>query len=111
LTIPGDPRFVGVIRALAAQAASYANLSAEAGEGLAGEVERATESAMASSASDTAPIDVAFSGDESALTVVIGCDGGTGTRQPDSSSTAGRSVRWQADGSRLTCLIRQATDA
>ena len=41
LTMPGDERFVGAIRQLAAQAASYAQLPAEAGEVLAGHVEQA----------------------------------------------------------------------
>ena len=45
LTMPGDERFVGAIRLLAAQAASYAKLSAEAGEALAGVVERTTQAA------------------------------------------------------------------
>lgn len=106
--MPGDPRFLGAIRALAVQAASYAQFPAETGDSLAGDVARAAESAMQSSASDGAPIDVAFTGDESALTVVIGCESAAAAGQPDSSSNAGRSVDWQADGSRLTCHIRQA---
>jgi hypothetical protein len=111
LTLPGDRRFIGAIRALAAQAASYAQLSVAAGEALASEVERATASAIQSSRSAEAPIDVAFSGDEAALTVVIGCETRGAAERPDSASSEGMSVHWQADGSRLTCQIRQATQA
>ena len=109
--MPGDPRFLGAIRALTAQAASYANLPAEAGEALAGEVERAAESAIQSSPSAEAPIDVAFTGDDAALTVVIGCQQRPSARPPDSFSSDGISVHWRSDGSRLTCRIRQTTHA
>ena len=46
--MPGDERFVGAIRLLAAQAASYAKLSEEAGEALAGVVERTTQALLQS---------------------------------------------------------------
>jgi hypothetical protein len=106
--MPGDPRFLGAIRALAEQAASYAKLSADAGKALAGEVERAADSAIRAVSSADAVIDVAFAGDESAVTVVIGCDqGGAAARPPDASSSNGISVHWRSDEGRLTCQVRQ----
>src|SRR5262245_37484347 len=108
LTMPGDERFVGAIRLLAAQAASYANLSAEAGQALADRVQRATESAIAAGSHD-GPLDFTFSGDAARVTVRIACQTRAATPAPASSSANGISVNWSADGSRLTCTIQQPT--
>jgi hypothetical protein len=103
LTMPGDERFVGAIRLLAAQAASYAQLPAAAGEALASQVERATASAIAAARAD-APLDFTFSGDERRVAVQIGCTAATPVAAPAASS-GGASVRWSVDGARLTCRI------
>ena len=89
LTMPGDERFVGAIRLLAAQAASYAQLPADAGEALAGQVQQATEAAIAATGSAAAPIEFTFSGDDARVTVEIGC----------------------TDGSRRTCTMQRPTAA
>ena len=109
LTMPGEQRFVGAIRLLAAQAASYAQMSAEAGEALANRVHSATESAIAATGSHDTPLDFTFSGDEARVTVRITCQAGTGTAAPAASTVNGISVNWSADGSRLTCTIQQPT--
>jgi hypothetical protein len=109
LTMPGDERFVGAIRLLAAQAASYAKVSAEAGEALADRVQSATQSAIAAAGSDAAPLDFTFSGDDARVTVRIACHANAPTPAPASSSANGVSVNWGADGSRLTCTIQQQT--
>jgi hypothetical protein len=106
--MPGDPRFLGAIRALAEQAASYAKLSSDAGTALAGAVERAADAAMQAVGSPDARLDIAFAGNDAAVTVIIGCDRQSAAPQPESSSSDGLSVQWQSDGSRLTCEIRQA---
>lgn len=111
VTLPGDARFVGAVRQLAVQAATYAKLPNAAGEALAHQVERATESAIRSAATDRAPIEVRFSGDEDTVTVVIGCDAARPATPPASTSANGVSVDWSATGSRLTCHIRQPTAA
>jgi hypothetical protein len=111
LTMPGDERFVGAIRLLAAQAASYAKVSAEAGEALADQVQRATESAIASTGSHEAPIDFTFSGDEERVTVQIACQAAGPPPTPASSTSDGISVHWSADGTRLICRIQRPTAA
>jgi hypothetical protein len=109
--MPGDPRFLGAIRALAEQAASYTKLPAPAGQALAGAVEHAAAAAMQAVGSPEALLDIAFAGNDAAVTVVIGCNRPSAAPQPDSSSSDGMSVRWQSDGSRLTCEIRHAISA
>jgi hypothetical protein len=73
LTMPGDPRLVGAVRQLTAQAAGYARLSAEVGQQLAEEVERATESAIQATQADDAPIEFEFTGDQREVSVRISC--------------------------------------
>ena len=111
LTMPGDDRFVGAIRLLAAQAASYAQLPADAGEALAGHVQQATEAAIAASGSAETPLEFTFSGDESHVAVRIGCVLSRPAAAPASSRTDSVSVNWQAEGSRLTCTIQRPTAA
>ena len=109
LTMPGDDRFVGAIRLLAAQAASYAQVPAQAGAALADRVQSATESAIAAAGSHDTPLDFTFSGDAARVTVRIACLAKAATPAPASSSANGISVTWSADGSRLTCTIQQPT--
>ena len=111
LTMPGDERFVGAIRLLAAQAASYAQLTAEAGEVLAGHVQQATEAAIAAGGSASTPLEFMFSGDEASVAVKIRCDLPRPVAAPASSGDAGVSVNWKAEGSRLTCTIQRPTAA
>ena len=111
LTMPGDDRFVGAIRLLAAQAASYAQLPPEAGEALAGHVQQATEAAIAASGSASIPLEFTFSGDEAHLHVRIDCKPPRPVSAPASSRHDGVTVNWTAEGSRLTCTIQQPTAA
>jgi hypothetical protein len=109
LTVPGDERFVGAIRLLAAQAATYANLPAETGAALADEVQRATEALMRSAASPDVPIDCTFAGEGHLLKVQLASP--TTAAAPASTAADGRTVDWSADGARLTCSIHQHTSA
>ena len=109
--MPGDERFVGAIRLLAAQTASYANLSAEAGEALAGEVERATAALIQSTGSRELPIDFAFSGDPDRVSIQLACNAAGAAAPVASKAAEGVTVNWTADGARLTCSIHQPTAA
>jgi hypothetical protein len=111
ITMPGDERFVGAIRLLAAQTASYANLSAEAGEALAGEVGRATEALVQSTGSRELPIEFAFSGDANGVSIQLACTAAGAATPPPSTAAEGVTVNWTADGARLTCSIHQPTAA
>lgn len=111
VTMPGDSRLVGAVRLLAAHAATYAQLSPDAREGLASAVERETEAAIASTRTQNAPIEFRFSGDEETVTIEIACEAAPSAQPPRSSSGSGVSVAWKADGSRHTCHIRQRTAA
>jgi hypothetical protein len=111
LTMPGDERFVGAIRLLAAQAASYAQLSADAGEALAGQVQHATEAAIVAAGASGTPLEFAFSGDAARVTVEIGCTLPRPAAAPVASGADGVSVRWKAEGPRLTCTIQRPTAA
>ncbi len=109
MTLPGDARLIGAIRQLAAHAADYARLTTDACDRLASEVERAAAVAISSTQVSDAAIEVRFSGDHSAVNVVISCD--APTTAPHSTSDNGVSVNWTADGSRHTCHIRQGIPA
>src|SRR5688572_8604323 len=98
VTLPVDSRLVGAIRQLAAHAAGYAQLAADAREALARHVERATKTAIASARTPAGLIGFEFSGDEGAVSIVITCDAAAGTPPPRSSSGEGVSVDWKADG-------------
>ena len=105
LTMPGDSRLVGAIRGLTAHAAGYVHLAREIADGLADEVARATEAAIASTDTQSAPIDVRFAGNDAAVLITISCPARGST--PISSSADGVSVEWTSDGRRHTCQIRQ----
>lgn len=109
--MPGDSRLVGAIRQLAAHAAGYAQLSTDASEDLALQVERATEAAIAATQVQDAPIEFRFSGDDTAVKVLISCEAAESADPPDPISNNGVSVDWTADGSRHTCHIRQRIPA
>jgi len=111
VTMPGDARLVGAVKQLAAQAAGYAQLSADAGEGLARHVERATETAIASTNVPHGPIHVRFTANPSAIDVFISFDAAASAAAPASTSSGDVSVKWSADGSRRTCHIRQPISA
>jgi hypothetical protein len=111
LTMPGDARLVGAVRLLAAQAAGYAQLTPQAGEGLADHVERVTEAAIDSTNSQNTPIELRFSGDQGTVNVRISWEAAGAARQPRSSPADGVSVNWSASGSRHTCHIRQRIPA
>ena len=111
LTVPGDPRLVGAVRQLAAHAAGYAQLTAEAGAALAGHVERAAEAAVAVNRTKHGPIEVRFSGGEGAVNVHIACEAAHGSGTPPSSRGEGGSVEWSTNGSRHLCHIRHRSPA
>lgn len=105
--IPGDARLVGAIRQLTAHAAGYAQLTADAGEQLAAHVERATETAISASASDTAPIEYRFRADADAIVVVFSLHVTPSTPHPAPVASNDVTVEWTADGTRHVCRIRQ----
>jgi hypothetical protein len=107
VTMPGDVRLIGAVRQLAAQAAGYAQLTADAAEGLAGHVERAAQATIAASRKSPGPIHLRFSGDGRGIDVVISGEPMTADTLPRSSSIGDVMIDWSHDGSRLTCHIRQ----
>jgi hypothetical protein len=108
VTMPGDPRLIGAIRQLATHAAEYAQMPAEAREGLATSVERATEAAIRSTGVHDAVIEFEFSGGRDAVKVEISCEAAPAATIPKSTSVKGVSIDWQTEGSRQTCQIRHA---
>jgi hypothetical protein len=112
LTLPGDTRLVDAVRGLTAHAAGYALLGDAAREGLAGQVAAATETAIAAARGPEAPIDVRFTGDDQAITVVISCEAQPAAPRPASSApTADVTVDWGIEGSRHVCHIRRRVSA
>jgi hypothetical protein len=111
LTMPGDRRLVGAVRQLAAHAAGYAQLTAEAGAALAGHVERAAEAAVEASRTKPGPIELRFSGDDTAINVHIVCEAAHAPKAPPSSRGEGVSVEWTMNGSRHVCHIRHRSPA
>jgi hypothetical protein len=71
LTMPGDSRLVGVIRAVVMQAASYAKLSTADGESLVRKVEDATATVLADGSVRDVPIAFEFQGTSQAVRVAI----------------------------------------
>ena len=71
LTMPGDSRLVPTVRELAAQVATYARLPAEAGQSFAQQVAAETESTIAATAVQDAPIEFRFDGDAETIRVTI----------------------------------------
>jgi hypothetical protein len=110
LTMPGDARLVAAVRQLAAQAAGYAQLTADAAEGLAGHVERATQAAIATNGVPTT-IHLRFSGDARAIDVVISGEAAAAAPLPRSSSIGDVLIEWSSEGARRTCRIRQPLPA
>ena len=110
VTIPGDSRLLGAIRQLTSHAAGYAQLTPQAGERLAGHVERATEAVIAASNLQSALIEFRFSGDGDALLVVFSSDVAPATHF-GSVSTGDVTVDWTTEGSRHVCRIRQRLSA
>ena len=111
LTMPGDARLIGAVRQLAAQAAGYAQLASDVAEGLAGHVERATQAAIAATHAPSAPIQLRFLGDAHAINVTISGESASAPTLPRSASIGDVAIEWSADGSRLTCHIRQPLPA
>ena len=109
--MPGDVRLLGAVRQLAAHAAGYAQLTAEAGQGFARLVERATEAAMAVLTAPQSAISLRFAGSGRAIDVLISCDAMSTPTTHHPVSPGGVSVQWQSDGSRQTCHIRQPLPA
>jgi hypothetical protein len=114
ITMPGDARLLDAIRQLTVHAAGYAQLPAQAGEQLAGHVERATQVAISASKAPSAQIAYRFTADPEALNVVFWCDVAPATPHPASTTNGTITVDWTMDGARRVCRIRQrllATEA
>ena len=111
LTMPGDLRLVGAVRQLAAQAAGYAQLPADASAALAGHVERAAEAAVEALGTRHAPIELRFSGDETALNVHIACEASQAPAPSQAAHDNGVTVDWTSHGSRHLCHIRHRSPA
>jgi hypothetical protein len=111
LTLPGDSRLVDAVRGLTAHAAGYALLGDSAREGLAREVADATQVAIASAPGPTSPIDLRFSGDDEAITVVISSEAGKSAHRPPAPSSGDVTVEWTTQGSRQVCHIRHRISA
>lgn len=111
MTVPGDSRLVDAVRGLTAHAAGYALLGDSAREGLAGQVAAATQAAMAAAPGASAPIDIRFTGDDEALTVVISCEAGASVPRPASTSAGNVTVEWATEGARHVCHIRHRVSA
>jgi hypothetical protein len=109
--LPGDARLVAAVRQLAMQAAGYAQLPTAVAERLAGHVEQATHAAIAATRVQTAQIDFRFTGDSRAVAVEITCEAAPSVRPPQSTSSHGLTVDWNAAGERHTCHIRQLIPA
>jgi hypothetical protein len=113
LTLPGDARLVDAVRGLTAHAAGYALLGDSARDGLASQVAAATQTAIAAARGSEAPIDVRFTGDDQAITVVISCEAQAAAPRPRSTTatTDEVSVDWETEGSRHVCHIRRRISA
>ena len=109
LTLPGDLRLLGAVRQLANQAADYAQLAPESRTELAAEVERAAGAAIGQAAGG--PIEIVFSGTDTAVTVTISCSSSADAPHPTSSAAEGISVEWTNARGRRICHIRQRVPA
>lgn len=110
VTLPCDARLLGAVRQLAAQAAGYAQLTADAGEGLAHQVERAAALALEGPAVDASPVELRFWGEPDAVGVYIVCAWQV-ARPADAVTIEGLSVVWHVEGTRHTCHISQRVPA
>jgi hypothetical protein len=111
LTLPGDARLVDAVRGLTAHAAAYAALGDSARQGLAEQVAAATAAAMAATRGVSAPIDLHFTGDDEAISVVISCEADASAPRPASTSSQHLTVDWETAGSRQVCHIRHRISA
>jgi hypothetical protein len=111
LTLPGDSRLVDAVRGLTAHAAGYALLADTAREGLASQVAAETHAAMTAAPGPSTPIDLRFTRDDEAITVVISCEAGPSTPRPASDSAGNATVEWVTEGSRHVCHIRHQISA
>jgi hypothetical protein len=111
LTLPGDSRLVDAVRGLTVHAAGYALLADSAREGLASQVAAETEAAMTAARGPNAPIDLRFTRDDEAITVVISCEAGASTPRPASDAAGNATVEWVTEGSRHVCHIRHPISA
>ena len=102
---------MGAVRQLAAQAAGYAQLPAEASAALAGHVERAAEAAVEASGTKQAPIELRFTGDGTAVNVHIACEAAQAPAPPPATHDNGVTVDWTSHGSRHLCHIRHRSPA
>jgi hypothetical protein len=108
ITFPGDARLVAAIRLLAVQAAGYANLSTEAGEGLGGVVERAADAVVGSLPVANDSIHVRFAAGSGALDVVISSAARSNAAAPPAHADGNVTVAWTTNGSHRTCHIRHS---
>jgi hypothetical protein len=106
LTLPGDTRLIDAVRGLTAHTAGYAQLDDAARDGLAGQVAAATQAAMAATPDPGTPVNLHFTGDEDALTVVISCEATASVPRPMPTSAEGVTMDWVTEGSRHVCHIR-----
>jgi hypothetical protein len=109
VSLPGDARFLKAVSQLATQSADYAQLPADTGAELAGEVERAAATAIGRAAGG--PIEIVFSGSDTAVTVTISCTSSADAPHPTSSGAEGISVEWTSSMGRHVCHIRQRIPA
>jgi hypothetical protein len=108
LTLPGDARLVDAVKGLTAHAAGYAQLADSAREELAGQVAAATEAAMAVTPNAGTPIDLRFTADDAAITIVVSCPARGAAPRPAPAANGGAvTVEWVTEGSRHVCHIRQ----
>jgi hypothetical protein len=111
LTMPGDARLLGAVRDLTSHAAGYAKLAAASGKSLADEVVTATQTAIASTHVQDAPIEFRFDATGEAIDITITCEVNSSAVPPTSTPAGGLTVDWSRDGSRQTCHIRQRLTA
>lgn len=84
LTVPPDLKLAGAVQALATQAAGYVQLPEDGAKTFAADVQSALAGAIG--AANGQPLEIAFAGDEAAVTVTIA---------------------WTAAGARQTRQVRQ----
>lgn len=110
VTLPGDVRFLSAVRQLADQTAEYAQLGqGDSGAELAAEVERAAGAAFGQAAGG--PVEIVFSGTDTAVSVTISCASSVEAPQATSSTADGISVEWTNVRGRRVCHIRQRIPA
>jgi hypothetical protein len=111
LIMPVDVRLVSAVRQLAAHAAAYAQLPADAARDLGEQVEHATRTAVDLAGPDRSNIEVHFSATTHSLDVKITCDASAALHAPATVSGRDTTVSWTREGSRQTCRIQQRIPA